>query len=471
MKSIVCHVLLTAVISAFALSICGCGGGDVETVRMRAQESLEQAIDLLDQREDAEAYKLLRRAARLAPEDPSIQTNLGIAAWRTGRYRVAVKAFRRAADNTAHFSPPEIRPLELLSDLYMHMREYSMARDTLDEAYQRIPHSPRVLCRIAALEISTGQAAMAEPLLREALARDPAYLPALYNLGILLRDRLNRHEEGVTVLQRYVEQAGDTPRARRVAGKLAEDDDKTHHLPTHEQLPEDSINQLIGARQAIIDSDIDQAVVLFRNVIKAHPQHPDPLWELYIIYERLIQDARRAEGLKKIFTREFGNDPRTGMSSHQLETAVQQEFTRAMDFHREGRLVEAITAYDRVLRLNPANAEAAYNMGLALRSQQQYAAAVAAFNRALMWQRDRPDTYYMLALALREAQQQEEAVNALNTALEINPDYARAHYLIGLIKSDSGDKTATRRHFQRFLDLAPQDPAAQNVAAWLRDNP
>ena len=463
--------MLCAGIAAFAGTFGGCAGRDAETVRMQANEALEQAIDLLDQREDAEAYKILRKTARLVPEDPSIQTNLGIAAWRTGRHRVAVKAFRRAADNTADFTPPEIRPLELLSDLYMHLQEYSLARDALDEAYQRTPHSPRVLCRIAALEITTGQTAQAEPLLREALARDPAYLPALYNLGILLRDRLNRPEEGTTVLQRYIEQAGDTHRASTLAQRMSDDDTQPPPLPSTGTLPEESTKQLNTARLAIIAGDLDQAVILFRDVIKANPQHPDPLWELCLIYERLIQDSRRAEGLKKIFQRDFTRDPRAALSAHQLEAAVQQEFTRAMEFHREGRLIEAVTAYDRVLRLNPANAEAAYNMGLALRSQQQHAAAVAAFNRALLWQRDRADTYYMLALALREAQQEEAAVQALNTALKINPDYARAHYLIGLIKSDSGDKTATRRHFQRFIDLAPQDQAAPLVAAWLRDNP
>lgn len=61
----------------------------------------------------------------------------------------------------------------------------------------------------------------------------------------------------------------------------------------------------------------------------------------------------------------------------------------------------------------------------------------------------------------------EEAFNAGNSAaaklafkqaLEANPEYARAHYMLGLVFVNMGDGTKAKEHFQKFIQMAPDDP-------------
>lgn len=452
------------------LLITGCTPRNPSVRRERGTAALKEGMALSAAGDNTAAIKALKRAAKLLPHDPSTQSNLGIALWRDGRQRRAIKAFRKAADNSAGIVPPDARPLELLADLYLEIGETALARDALDEAYQRLPHSPRILCRIAALEIRDGDPQAAEPLLREALARDPAYAPALYNLGIVLRDHLGHKQEAITVLKRFAGISGGTPRGIAIAEWLQEQSGKQSGMTTQAVLPPEAQATLAQARRSMIDGNADQSVILFRNIIKEYPQQPDPFWELCIIYKELLNDPEKADALHKMFAQTFPNDPRSSMSEQELNNAARSAFGRAMDFHREGRLIEAVTAYNEVLQLTPAYTEAAYNLGQALRAQEQYELAINAFYRVLLWQPVRAENHYILAMALYEAGQRENAVAALREALRLNADYARAHYLMGLINSDHGKKDLARIHFTRFLNLAPQDPAAASVAAWLRDN-
>ncbi len=53
---------------------------------------------------------------------------------------------------------------------------------------------------------------------------------------------------------------------------------------------------------------------------------------------------------------------------------------------------------------------------------------------------------------------------ALLKALELEPDLAQAHYTLGLIYS-STDQAKAKHHFQKFIEMAPDDPEA----AWAKE--
>ena len=52
--------------------------------------------------------------------------------------------------------------------------------------------------------------------------------------------------------------------------------------------------------------------------------------------------------------------------------------------------------------------------------------------------------------------------------LAIDPDDAGTHYNLGILYEESlHNRAKARQHYQRFIELAPQDPDAGNVQAWL----
>ena len=92
----------------------------------------------------------------------------------------------------------------------------------------------------------------------------------------------------------------------------------------------------------------------------------------------------------------------------------------------QGKLEEAIEAYNKALAIKPDYAEAYNNMGNALKEQGKLEEAIEAYNKALAIKPDYAEAYYNMGNALKEQGKLEEAIEAYNKALAIKPDYEGA---------------------------------------------
>jgi superkiller protein 3 len=63
-----------------------------------------------------------------------------------------------------------------------------------------------------------------------------------------------------------------------------------------------------------------------------------------------------------------------------------------------------------------------------------------------------------LALAQRADGDREAAIATLQAVLKSNPGYATAHYLLGNMLAGAGRFAQARKHYQRYLKLAPDGP-------------
>ena len=135
------------------------------------------------------------------------------------------------------------------------------------------------------------------------------------------------------------------------------------------------------------------------------------------------------------------------------------DFTAAIDLHRDGQLAEAVALYRQVLdaepnqpdamalprrgahqlgdsraaaenirraiELNPRAAAYHNSLGLALRATGELDAAIASYRRALEISPDFPDALNNLGVALRERGELEEAIGCYCRVLELRPELAR----------------------------------------------
>ena len=92
----------------------------------------------------------------------------------------------------------------------------------------------------------------------------------------------------------------------------------------------------------------------------------------------------------------------------------------------QGKLEEAIEAYNKALAIKPDYAEAYNNMGNALKEQGKLEEAIEAYNKALAIKPDYAEAYNNMGVTLKEQGKLEEAIEAYNKALAIKPDYAEA---------------------------------------------
>jgi len=92
----------------------------------------------------------------------------------------------------------------------------------------------------------------------------------------------------------------------------------------------------------------------------------------------------------------------------------------------QGKLEEAIEAYNKALAINPNYANAYNNMGAILQDQGKLEEAIEAYNKALAIKPDYAEAYNNMGNALKEQGKLEEAIEAYNRALSIKPDYEAA---------------------------------------------
>ena len=73
----------------------------------------------------------------------------------------------------------------------------------------------------------------------------------------------------------------------------------------------------------------------------------------------------------------------------------------AIELLEAGRAREAEAGFRAVIRLQPAGAEAYYNLGIALKDQQRHAESVAAYSTAIGARPDFPEAHFNLGRALQ----------------------------------------------------------------------
>lgn len=139
---------------------------------------------------------------------------------------------------------------------------------------------------------------------------------------------------------------------------------------------------------------------------------------------------------------------------------------------RDRRLTAAVQAYRRAITLSPDMFEAHYCLGLAAYELRDFSAAAQAWATALRLRADSADTRYNYALALRAEAKYAQAITELEQLVKLHPDEARGHLMLGILYSERIiDVPRARLHFNRVLQLDPQNSQAPAIRSWLATHP
>jgi len=132
----------------------------------------------------------------------------------------------------------------------------------------------------------------------------------------------------------------------------------------------------------------------------------------------------------------------------------------AFKHHREGRLADAETTYNHILREDPKNPDALHFLGLLAHQVGRHDDAVDLIERAHRVARPQPFSLNNLGMAYGALGRYQEAKRCFGRALAIKPDYAEAHNNLGAtLRSLSLPKEAERA-YRRAIALKPEVPDA-----------
>lgn len=120
-----------------------------------------------------------------------------------------------------------------------------------------------------------------------------------------------------------------------------------------------------------------------------------------------------------------------------------------------GRLVEALTAYDRAIALDPAFAAAYFNRGNAQSDLKRHEEALHSYEHAIALNPGSADAYIGRGNACSELGRHESALGSYARAIALQPDYAEAHYNHGVALRELNRTEAALASFERAMQLKP----------------
>lgn len=182
------------------------------------------------------------------------------------------------------------------------------------------------------------------------------------------------------------------------------------------------------------------------------------------------------------------------MRLQKIIAVMKKHLDTGLALHQQGRLDEALSNYEKVLKTDPKNFDALHLKGVITHQRQDYAAAIELFNRAIE-QKPRnalaylnrgntlkamgdvkeaianyrqaiaispeyAEAYVNLGIALQEIEQVDQALNCYRKALDLKPDFAEAFFALGNALQNCGQTEAAVISLQEATRLRPDFAAA-----------
>ncbi len=125
--------------------------------------------------------------------------------------------------------------------------------------------------------------------------------------------------------------------------------------------------------------------------------------------------------------------------------------------HKLGRTEEAITCYRALCKLLPDSPQAHYNLGTALFENSYINDAIEKLNKAIRLDSQYAEAYASLGVAMQAKGDLDGAMTALNRAIELKSEYPEAHRFLGLVMKDQGNIAGAAEKFTAILQENPGD--------------
>lgn len=300
--------------------------------------------------------------------------------------------------------------------------------------------------------LDQGQLGTAEQCYREAIAVDPANVPAQINLGYVLIEQ-QHIEEAAGCLNRALAADPSNPDAHYLLGTLAVRQSDLERAAGHfeaalsvrpdfEFALRDFCQTLIQAGQHA------RACAVVEKAIAASSNPAD----LYCNLGNLKMQAGEYQAALDCFGKTISTVPK--------HAAALFGTGHALKFM--GRPEEAATALRKALAVDPGNAEAHYSLGIVSQSQGRLDEAIECFRRSIAARMDMAEAWNGLGSALLAQGRHGDAAESYRQAVKIKPDFTEAHCNLGntLYMMKQTDQAAAC--FRRALELEPGHVFANN---------
>ena len=341
--------------------------------------------------------------------------------------------------------PQQTGPLNIEQALHQAISHHQAGRWPEAERFylailQAQPGNPDANHNLGVLAGLAGQLVAGLPYLKAALEADPAqgqywlsYADALLATG--------QAAEALNVIQTAIQRGLNTPaiQALRQKAEIAALNNNTNDTsPTH--------------------AEINQLVALFNA--GRYREMENQGWSLLERYPdsglawKLLGAALKVQGKEAISALQ--------KATQLLPGDAEAHYNLGLALKDLGQLGAAVASYRRALEIRPDYVEAHNNLGNALKDLGQISDAVACYRRALEIKPNSAETHNNLGSAMKALGQPDNAVASYRRALALKPDYAEAHNNLGNVLESLGQLDDALASYRRALEIKPQLAMAHN---------
>jgi tetratricopeptide (TPR) repeat protein len=135
-------------------------------------------------------------------------------------------------------------------------------------------------------------------------------------------------------------------------------------------------------------------------------------------------------------------------------------YNRGIAFADLAQYEEAIKCYDKAIEIEPNDGDARNNRGIALFNLGRHEEAIKCYDKAIQIEPNRAAPRYNKGLALDQLGQYEEAIKCYDKAIEIEPNHINALHFKGLSLDKVGRHEEAIKCYEQVIDIDPGYPEA-----------
>jgi tetratricopeptide (TPR) repeat protein len=229
------------------------------------------------------------------------------------------------------------------------------------------------------------------------------------------------------------------------------------------------------------NKDHEKALHNYSNAINLKADHLEALFNRAKIYaakgnlEFALSDLQKISQKKAGFAgvqefiaqltntnKEVITPVNTISSMQSLEIEDDTKIRRFIDLHEKAmqrlnlnQISEAISLFDEALNINPKNAEAHHNRGMALEKKGDFQGALISYRYAIEYKPDSAESYNNTGNVLRELGLLNSAIEHFEKAIFLKPNYPEAFNNLGWTKYCMQEYAQSIEHYESALSLDP----------------
>jgi len=137
------------------------------------------------------------------------------------------------------------------------------------------------------------------------------------------------------------------------------------------------------------------------------------------------------------------------------DDAAEIYWKNARSYYSKGQYEGAAYALEKLIELNPKDANAHYWLGVVGEKMGMYERAMYSYEDALELQPDHVDARYRLGVLHSRRGDYDDATECLEEVIELSPEHFEGHYRLGLAYDSKGDQDKAIASLQKAIEVNP----------------